>query len=695
MMHQRSLPAAIAAALMAAPAAADELDPVVVGADPLGQTTGEIAGSVSVVDAAEIEDRGAGHFGDLLFDLPNLNFSGQSSRPRHLQVRGIGELDQYTGKPNPSVGFTVDGVDFSGIGMVGGLFDAEQVEVLRGPQGFRFGDSALAGLVNIETRDPTPYPEAWGEVSTGTDGLVELGAVSSGPLDAQGRVQYRIAAQAHREDGFRENVYLDREATDGRDEALLRGKLRWQPHAGLTADLTLTHNDLDNGYDAWSLDNSFTTRSDEPGRDTQLSNAASLALDWSAPEHYRLVSETAFADSDMEYAYDGDWANPDYWERDYPGQPYRFHYQNLKDRQMASQELRLHSTPSSRLFGGRTDWVVGAFAQRLDEENRTFTEGEDAFFGAYATRADTDYRADNLALFGQLDHALRPATRLTAGLRVERRDTAFTSGQGESFSPADTSVGGQLALGHDLSETQRVHALVSRGYKAAGFNAALPADSPESLRRFDEESLWNYELGWRGRWPEKGLSAGANLFYMDRSDAQFNGYTYVGTHYVFFTENFDSASNYGLEADLDWAVSDRWRLFGNLGLLETEVSGESEIFTVADREQAHAPNYQLSAGLQYRDGDGWFARLEGRAMDAFYFDNVHDQRSDAYEVFNARLGFEAADWEAYLWGQNLFDREYATRGFYFANDPEYADTRRFIHLGDPRRVGVTARFYFQ
>jgi hypothetical protein len=61
--------------------------------------------------------------------VPNLNWSGDTNRPRYFQIRGIGELDEYQGAPNPSVGFLIDDVDFSGIGTVGTLFDMDHIEV--------------------------------------------------------------------------------------------------------------------------------------------------------------------------------------------------------------------------------------------------------------------------------------------------------------------------------------------------------------------------------------------------------------------------------------------------------------------------------------------------------------------------------------------------------------------------------------
>ena len=75
-------------------------------------------------------------FQNAIDQIPNLNFSGGTSRPRYFQIRGIGERSQYFGEgsPNHSVGYEVDGIDLSGIGMVGSTIDINQIEISRGPQ---------------------------------------------------------------------------------------------------------------------------------------------------------------------------------------------------------------------------------------------------------------------------------------------------------------------------------------------------------------------------------------------------------------------------------------------------------------------------------------------------------------------------------------------------------------------------------
>ena len=99
--------------------------------------------------------------------------------------------------------------------------------------------------------------------------------------------------------------------------------------------------------------------------------------------------------------------------------------------------------------------------------------------------------------------------------------------------------------------------------------------------------------------------------------------------------------------------------------------------------------YTLSAGASYRHPSGFFARLDATARDAFYFDVSHDRKSRAYELVNARIGYEAERWTLHLWGRNLFDKEYAVRGFYFGNEPPDFPNTLYTRLGDARQLGVT------
>src|SRR5690606_4493159 len=173
----------------------DPLEEIVVTADFREQTALEVPITVTVLDAAELDDRTVQHFEELAVQVPNLTYSGEGSRARYFQLRGVGELEQYEGAPNPSVGFLIDDVDFSGLGSVGTLFDIERVEVLRGPQGTRYGANALGGLVYMRSTAPTDELAGNFEATAGNDDTRALGVAVGGPLGGPlGRAGYRVSA---------------------------------------------------------------------------------------------------------------------------------------------------------------------------------------------------------------------------------------------------------------------------------------------------------------------------------------------------------------------------------------------------------------------------------------------------------------------------------------------------------------------
>ena len=158
--------------------------------------------------AHTLEIAGVQHFQDVLGLVPNLNWSAGTSRPRYFQMRGIGELEQWQGAPNPSVGFLIDGIDFSGVGMPATLSDVERIEVLRGPQGTAYGANALAGLIAVNTRAPRRESELNAERhGVGDYGTRGANGVLGGPI-GEGEAAWRLVAGNYRSDGFRRDSYL-------------------------------------------------------------------------------------------------------------------------------------------------------------------------------------------------------------------------------------------------------------------------------------------------------------------------------------------------------------------------------------------------------------------------------------------------------------------------------------------------------
>jgi len=694
-----------ATARAASPSAtpAPELEEVVVTATLRPQPWLQAPVSAAVLDARQLRDGGRDHFADVLALVPNLNWSAGSSRPRYLQLRGIGELEQYQGAPNPSVGFLIDGMDFSGIGMAATTWGVERIEVLRGPQGTRYGANALAGLVSVTSTAPSRHWSAGAELGGGEDGYRSVAATLSGPVAAL-HSAWRISAAKSESDGFRRNAFLGRDDTNGRDETTVRARWQASPRDDLDLDLSLLAVDLDNGYDAFAIDNSLTTQSDEPGRDSQRARGASLRFDWRGLGFADVNLLAAYVDSDSEHAYDGDWGNAATWAPFV----YDFRYDAHRDRRHRSLELRL----ASREGAAGPAWLVGAYVFGLDEHIRELSGGDyvDAvvydFSLAADDRLDSHYSATNLALFGELDGTLGPRWRWSLGGRAERRDadysdTSTSFGQpagAQSFSPRDSMWGGHATLSRDLGRASSLYLGVSRGYKAGGFNIGLAV--PDDRRRFKPESLLNFELGWRASLDSGRLAASATLFHMRRRDLQIRAGEQLvpgdPNTFVFFTVNADRGTNTGFEGALRWQPVRALELAASAGLLRARFAGyRSGGVSLPGRDAPHAPHLQYALSGTWRHPSGLFARIDVTGMGRFYFDVPPvEARSHSYALTNLRVGIERGRWSVALWARNLFDRRYAVRGFFFGNEPPDFPATLYTQRGDPRQVGATVGLRF-
>jgi iron complex outermembrane recepter protein len=662
-------------------AQAEPLDEVVVTASLTGAKLGELPASVTVLDARTLQEAGLAHFGDVLGQVPNLFFAGGTSRPRYFQLRGIGELEQYEGAPNPSVGFLIDDIDFSGIAMPAALFDLERAEVLRGPQGTVYGANALAGLISLRSQAPRDEFGLSGELEAGNYGTFGAGLVLNSPIGGTGTA-VRIAAHHFESDGFRRNAFLDRSDTNGFDESLLR--LRLASHLGdeLKLDLTALHADSRNGYDAWSIDNTRVTESDRPGNDTQLTRALALRLEYSGLQSLRLLSISTWATADMGFSFDGDWGNDAFWGE---WAPYDFYEDIERDRQNVSQEFRLTSTGE-----GPWKWVGGLYAMRLTEDYDFL----DMYNGEVFRRLESRYRALTLAAYGQVDRQLRDNLTLSMGLRLERRDASYRDSNDLVEDPVDKMAGGHLSLDWQFAAGQSAYALLTRGYKAGGINTGIAL--PPALRTFDPESLWNAEIGHRYQSAEHRFSARTSLFHMRRFDQQVAGSWQADPEdpltFILLTDNAARGENLGLESQLDWQALPSLRLGGNVALLRARFLDYTQADRSLDgRDQPHAPHYQLGLTAEWRR-QGLFARADWQAVDGFYFSASHDERAPAYRLMNLRIGYDARNWSASLWARNLFNETYAVHGFFFANEPPDWAPRRYVQNGDPRQVGVRVTF---
>ena len=724
---------------------AQELEEIVVTAGFRDRDLMTSPGSATVVDEETARDRAARHLESVLSVAPNINYASGGSRARFIQVRGIGDLEQFIDpKHFPAVGVSFDDINLGGTANAGMLFDAGQVEILRGPQGTRFGTGALAGLINIRGNRPSDEFMSYIEAGAGNYGAWNLGAVVSGPIGDS--VGGRIAVQKNRGDGYIDNAALNRSDTNGYDETIVRATFEAAPNDRATYGLTALYFDGNNGYDAFSLDNTRTTLADEPGRDDQKSAALAGRAEWSLGEATTLSAVATWLDSDLAYGYDEDWTfdgicdgtlcDP-VWDRYVAADEY------LRDRSEVSFDLRLlgdarQGAPAGQ--GASIEYVVGAYAQSRDEDLhriRTDPWSVTDFTSAYET--------DREALYGQIDivpggrgatargaagrgETARGATgggasspsaggagslTFTAGFRYERFTDAYADSGGFTSASDDTLTSGELTLSWEASPETTLYATVARGNKAGGVNTAASSSFALMQPAFQsfmqgrllvgKETLDNREVGLKGRYADGRLALRAALFDMDRDDAQLESWMWDGVSFLWigFLDNVDG-SNTGAELELEFDASSRTRLFASLGWLDTEVDRiETYDLDLGDFvartgiEQAKSPEFQFNVGASVAFSDRWRARIEVEGRDDNRFGYYHAGSLPSYTLLNASIAADFGSTELQLWGRNLADEDYAVHGLYFGNDPRKGwINETYLQYGEPRVVGVTVRYSF-
>lgn len=677
-------------------AAADTIDELVVST--FRESGPErLATSVTVIDGEAIRQSAVQHFEELIALVPNLNYSGDGNRARYLQIRGIGELEQYEGAPNPSVGFIVDDIDLSGLGSAATLFDVDQVDVLRGPQGARHGANALAGLIYVKSKDPADAFESRIEATAGSDSTYALGGVLTGPIGSV--AGYRLAVQKYDSNGFRRNSALGQDDTNGQDELTVRAKVSLNLLEDWRIDMTGLMADINDGYDAWAVDNNGSvTYSDKPGRDAQETAAGSIRVTGDLGDILTFVSITGIANTDSLFSFDADWGNDAFWNTPQFGNSiYDFFSSTKRDRETVSQEFRLLSGSAGKLFR-IADWVLGIRGLRLDEHIDVENFGRDDFFCVPSCVAPftSAFESKSRAVFGELGLPFGEVWRLDIGLRLESWDADYVDADA-TFSPDDDLWGGHAGLSYDMTEALMLFGRVARGYKARGFN--LDANAPPDKIEYRAESLWSYELGIKYLSEDRRLRADLVAFVMDRDDMQIRVPVQDTAGdpiaFSFLTDNAEEGRNRGIEASFDWSVAESWVLFGAVGLLDADIERFDYVRDLAGRSQAHAPAYNFVLGTKWAHSNGWFARLDVTGMDKFYFDYSHDEKSSAYEQVNIRWGRAGESWSVFFWGRNIFDESFAVRGFYFGNEPPNFPDRLYTQSGDPRQVGVTLNWNFR
>ena len=670
-----------------------ELEEIIITATLMESDVSRV--SATSLTERDVTARGAAHFEDLLTLVPNISASSGASRQRFFQIRGIGERSQFIEPINPSVVLLQDGVDISGLGGALTSFDTAQIDILRGPQGTIMGAGALAGLISVETTTPSDATEL--NVAMGLENYGGRRFEVSGNTSITSALSGRVAHQRYESDGWVDNTYLGVNDTNNRDEQTTRVALQHSTDAN-TVDIKLNKVDVDNGYDAFSLDNTRETLSDQPGEDSL--ELTSMLIRWSrVGERFTSTVQISDVDADAIYSYDEDWSfvgiRP-FWE-------YSSFDQYARDIERSTFEWRLSPSTAESL-----DWVVGVYSREDSETlDRDYTYLEAPFSSVNNT--------DTLAIYGQASRTLSDDITLTLGARFEQRDVTYRDSAGVREQFDDNYWTGNASINWQVSETGAFFATVARGVRAGGVNASLSSTlltlvneidvTPyRNSTRFDEEVLLSTEIGYRFNSADQRLSGSVTLFNMDRRDQQVKGSLVIprsdgSTSFTDFTDNAASGTNRGLEASIDWRATEALRLSGFIARLDASFDRYINIdgTDLSGRDQPQAPSDQYRISATYDFSANLSASLEATGRDAFFLSDRHEVTSPSARLINANIAWQRGLWAVTLWGRNLQDKTTVTRGFgTFGNDPrkDYA-LEPYYQFGEPRTVGATVRYQFE
>lgn len=269
----------------------------------------------------------------------------------------------------------------------------------------------------------------------------------------------------------------------------------------------------------------------------------------------------------------------------------------------------------------------------------------------------------------------------------------------------------RFSVGYQVSEDANLYATVSKGYKAGGFTLGFnSANGSQINETFDDETLWNYEAGFKTEWFDNRLRFNGSVFFLEWNDLQLETFFFAvpgdASSNIAKTINVRDAEAHGIEVEFIAAPTDRWTISGGIGVLETEMKSDdfatlSGNLTVSLKGEPLPRAPEVTANLavdytfpvgdmeafirgEYLYRDSQFSTIE----DVTYLqtsgqlvlldptgpatgDNVVGQipdRTDGFpfktpsvDLFHVRAGLNVNDnWQIGLFVENLFDEDYYT-----------------------------------
>jgi len=724
--------AALAAALLANPAFAQSAEEA--GNQPEATGAGEIVVSalrrnqrlqdaplaITAFDSKAIQNAGIERPADFIALTSNVTLvETQNAGNAFVVIRGITQ----NRNSEPSVAVIVDGVlQVNPAQFNQELFDIEQIEVLKGPQGGLYGRNAIGGAIVINTKKPTSEFE--GNVTAGIDngfGYFLRGGVS-GPL--ADNVFFRVAGSWYDTNGFIPNTFLGEDADPVQDFSL-RGSLLFEATDKLTIDLRASTNQLRTQGLYYNIVGDVNTiapvRVNNPGQnDRDIYNVA-MKVEYkgdnavlTAISSYDTLKEILTGDAfDFLPIRESFFFN--LFENIFgPGNGFDLNQSQYLNVKAFSQEVRLASPNDGRKF----NWLVGGY---LVDTTRFISTGNmidtgNGVFPVFRTPSTNplnpqfSYLADGQenfawAAFVNAGYEFSEQFRVDASLRYDndrRRQTTLTpqgflpnvpgvpqAQSGEVRTRTFKDWQPKVTLTYKPDRDMTIYGGYSRGFRSGGFNQT--GVGAEAINNaivgvgdiFEAETADTVEVGIKTKLGPVQVNAAA---YTTRSENSYF-FVFLAQSSTQNLGNIPEVRLNGFEIDATARIAPYFDINAAFGLTDSSIE-EFPDRSVIGNEAPQIARSTLNLGAQYAGPLSGrvdlLARLDYRRIGRTWWEPFNTTSRDPVDLVDGRLGIKFDGIAITAFAQNLFDKTY---------NAEFSPGG-FVFRARPRRFGVEVRYDF-
>ncbi|MYH70333.1 MAG: TonB-dependent receptor, partial [Gammaproteobacteria bacterium] len=650
MQRNRILPNAVFFTLfyaLALPAQAQGvLEEIVVTAQKREQNIQDVPISITRMSGQWLESKfaGGGDVLELASTVPGLHVESSNGRlsPR-FYMRGLGNAD-FTAAASQPVSIVFDEVPMEKASLKAfPIFDLDDIEVIRGPQGTLFGRNTTAGIIKFDSRRPTEETEGYIKASGGNLGTINVEGAVGGTLvenTLMGRLSF---ITQHRSDWVNNAYTGEDDAMGGFDIFAGRAKLLWTPTDDFSALLLYQHQDQGGNsaslFRANIFDKGSNKLNDNYDRNTVWFDGGNnnpakiksfgvpLKLDWDVGDH-TITSITSYQDIYDRFArgdIDGGYgcllsfvglcqpgpAGPPSTPFNPAASPFTVNLDTGGDQEVEqiTQEIRVASN-----LDGPFNYQVGAFY--FEDDLLSVSQNQSAGAPAFIVGSISQIENTTWAVFGQGSYSVSDQLTLTAGVRYTddekdaQHERPAVEGVLDPISLADDELSWDVSLAFAVSDDAQVYARVATGFRAPTIQDRLEDDPVATIA--DSETIMSYEIGYKALFDKVRLNVAG--FYYEVDDMQL--VAVGGDANATTLLNANEGVGYGVEFDVDIALTENMVLSGGFGYNKTELNDKELTLPipphglVTSRDPLDENGRAIIDGNPFQHAPKWTANLQ-------------------------------------------------------------------------------------